>query len=100
VTTNLDVLVIGAGMAGVTAARELRRHGVAVAVVEGRGRTGGRVCSERDFCGERVEGGAEFIHTSDAAIWPEVRAAGLACAPARSPATACSTSRTRCRRRT
>jgi hypothetical protein len=74
----LDAIVIGAGMAGLTAARELTRNGFAVALVEARERTGGRVYSVRDFCGEPVEGGAEFIHTSDAAIWPEIRAAGLA----------------------
>ena len=76
--TAIDALVIGAGMAGLTAARELVRHGLSVTVVEARSRTGGRVSSVRDFCGEPVEAGAEFIHTADAAIWPEVRAAGLA----------------------
>lgn len=73
----LDALVIGAGMAGVTAARALARAGFAVTVVEGRERTGGRVYSVRDFCAAPVEGGAEFVHTDDAATWPEIRAAGL-----------------------
>jgi monoamine oxidase len=73
----LDALVIGAGMAGVTAARELVRRGFTVAVVEARERTGGRVYSVRDFCHEPVEGGAEFVHTRDAETWPEIRAAGL-----------------------
>ncbi len=45
-----DVLVIGAGMAGVTAARSLAQQGCTVAVVEARDRTGGRVYSVRDFC--------------------------------------------------
>lgn len=73
----IDVLVIGAGMAGVTAARELQRNGLSVRVLEGLQRVGGRVWSPRDFCGEPVEAGAEFIHGSGAATWPEVRAAGL-----------------------
>jgi monoamine oxidase len=32
----------------------------------------------RDFCGEPVEGGAEFVHTADAETWPDIRAARLA----------------------
>ncbi|UCE86312.1 MAG: FAD-dependent oxidoreductase [Deltaproteobacteria bacterium] len=72
-----DVLVIGAGMAGVTAARALDRAGLSVALVEGQQRLGGRVYSLRDFCAEPVEAGAEFIHGTGSATWPEVRAAGL-----------------------
>ena len=74
-----DVLVIGAGVAGLTAARELTRRGLTVAVVEARDRIGGRVHTIRDFCGgPPVEGGAEFVHTADAETWPEIRAARLA----------------------
>lgn len=68
-------------MAGVTAARELVRTGHLVTVVEGRDRVGGRVWSIRDFCGEPVEAGAEFIHGMGARTWPEVQAAGLATRP-------------------
>ncbi len=73
-----DVLVIGAGMAGLTAARQLIRQGLSVTVVEGRDRTGGRVHTVRDFAGLPVEAGAEFVHTADAETWPEIRAAHLA----------------------
>jgi NADPH-dependent 2,4-dienoyl-CoA reductase/sulfur reductase-like enzyme len=76
-----DVLVIGAGMAGVAAARELARAGFSVSVVEGRDRIGGRVYSVRDFCAEPVEGGADFVHGVGAATWPDVRAARLAVRP-------------------
>ena len=81
-----DVLVLGAGVAGLTAARELTRRGLSVTVVEARDRTGGRVHTIRDFSGHPVEGGAEFVHTVDAETWPEIRAARLAvrrCALAR-----------------
>jgi monoamine oxidase len=76
-----DVLVLGAGMAGVTAARELARAGLSVTVVEARGRIGGRIFSVRDFCDAPVEGGAEFIHGSRAGTWPEVRAGRLSVRP-------------------
>jgi monoamine oxidase len=77
----MDVLVIGAGMAGVAAARAIARAGGSVVVVEGRDRRGGRVYSVRDFCSEPVEGGAEFVHGVGAATWPEIRAAGLGVRP-------------------
>jgi len=76
-----DVIVIGAGMAGVTAARQLASEGVSVCVVEGRDRLGGRIHSIRDFCDRPVEGGAEFVHGVGAATWPEIRAAGLEARP-------------------
>lgn len=72
-----DVIVIGAGMAGVTAARELSRAGCSVCVLEASDRIGGRVQTVRDFCGEPVEAGAEFVHGVGAETWPDVRAAGL-----------------------
>lgn len=60
---GLDVAVIGAGVAGLAAARELRRKGYSVAVFEARDRIGGRIHTHRD---ERlplpIELGAEFIH--------------------------------------
>ncbi|HUF84702.1 MAG TPA: NAD(P)/FAD-dependent oxidoreductase [Acidimicrobiia bacterium] len=76
-TAPADVLVIGAGMAGVTAARECARAGLDVIVVEAQDRVGGRVHTARDFCEHPVEQGAEFIHTAEADTWPEVRAAGF-----------------------
>ena len=66
-----DVVVIGAGVAGLAAARRLNEHGVRALVLEARDRIGGRVFTSRD---ERaplpIELGAEFLH-GDA---PEVRA--------------------------
>jgi len=73
----IDVLVLGAGVAGVTAARALSATGLSVVVAEGRHRVGGRVHTIRDFCERPVEGGAEFIHGVRAATWPEVRNANL-----------------------
>ena len=68
---------MGAGMAGVTAARDCARAGLDVVVVEASDRVGGRIHSNRELADHAVEQGAEFVHTAEADTWPEVRAAGL-----------------------
>jgi monoamine oxidase len=44
---TVDVIVIGAGLAGLSAARRLKERGASVIVLEARSRIGGRVQSER-----------------------------------------------------
>lgn len=55
------VVVVGAGLAGLSAADELMRAGVEVVVLEARDRVGGRVWSQTMDNGAVVEMGAEFI---------------------------------------
>jgi monoamine oxidase len=78
---DVDVVVIGAGVAGVTAARALTRGGRDVRVVEAGSRVGGRVWTIRDLTEAPAEAGAEFVHGNSAATWGDVRAAGLATVP-------------------
>jgi monoamine oxidase len=78
---RLDAIVIGAGMAGVTAGRALAQAGLRVLLLEGRRRIGGRIHTLRDFCDAPVEAGAEFIHGRAAKTWPDVQAAHLAVRP-------------------
>ncbi|RZT83847.1 protoporphyrinogen oxidase /UDP-galactopyranose mutase [Pseudonocardia sediminis] len=59
--TDIDVVVVGAGMAGVVAARRLRARGLSVVVLESDGHTGGRIRTERRP-GLRLEHGGIF-HT-------------------------------------
>src|SRR5918911_4135618 len=60
-----EVVVVGAGFAGLSGAAELARAGVDVVVVEARARVGGRVWSETlqgpDGDAAVVERGAEFV---------------------------------------
>jgi monoamine oxidase len=64
-TNNKTVTVIGAGLAGLSAAYDLHRAGWNVAVLEARNRVGGRVYTLREFSkGLVAEGGGEFIEES------------------------------------
>lgn len=65
--TGKSVIVAGAGLAGLTAARALEARGAAVTVVEARNRVGGRVWTMRDqFAGrQHAEAGADLIEAFD-----------------------------------
>ncbi|PRX96326.1 flavin monoamine oxidase family protein [Allonocardiopsis opalescens] len=57
----MDVVVIGAGFAGLAAARELRRSGVDVTVLEAAERVGGRALTVRSAGGSAVDLGGMWI---------------------------------------
>src|SRR6267143_254316 len=61
VMTDPQVVIIGAGVAGLTAARALSAAGARVLVLEARDRLGGRVMTQYTVEGP-VELGAEFVH--------------------------------------
>ena len=64
----MRVAVVGAGLAGLSAARELARSGAEVVVLEARDRVGGRVWSRQLDNGAIVEMGAEFVLPGNTAV--------------------------------
>jgi monoamine oxidase len=58
---EFDVVIIGAGLAGLTAARELRKHDVRVCVLEARDRVGGRTLDHPVGDKHAVEGGGQWV---------------------------------------
>jgi monoamine oxidase len=73
---DADVIVIGAGAAGLAAGRALADAGRRVIMLEARDRIGGRVWTDHTFADVPVERGAEFIHGEQADTWAWVRRAG------------------------
>src|SRR4051794_16389386 len=76
------IVVIGAGAAGLMAARELARAGRRVTLLEARDRCGGRIypLPDAEF-GYAAEGGAEFVHGEAPVTHGLLREAGLKLLP-------------------
>jgi monoamine oxidase len=73
-----DILVLGAGIAGLAAARMLSESGARVVLLEARDRVGGRVLSvQHPDCDLPVELGAEFVHGRPPELLALIREAGL-----------------------
>lgn len=69
-----DVVVIGAGAAGLSALRDLRAAGLNAVCVEARDRIGGRILTIHDPLSPLpIELGAEFIHGIPPEIWELAR---------------------------
>ena len=73
---DVDVIVIGAGFCGVTAARECARSGYRALILEARNRTGGRTFTTK-YHGQVAELGGCWVHWSQPYIWTEINRFGL-----------------------
>jgi monoamine oxidase len=60
-TTTVDVAIVGAGLAGLSAARNLSAAGHSVVVLEARDRVGGRTLNHDIGSGHVAEAGGEFV---------------------------------------
>ena len=58
----VDIIVVGAGAAGISAARELQKRGLTTAVIEATDRVGGRVISDTTTFGVPYDPGAHWLH--------------------------------------
>lgn len=79
-----DVVVVGAGFAGLTAARELSRQGLRVHILEARDRIGGRTWLDRRL-GRDLEIGGTWVHWTQPYIWAELKRYGLGTTPSPEP---------------
>jgi monoamine oxidase len=74
---NEQIIVIGAGIAGITAANKLQAQGYRVIILEGRDRIGGRIWTDNSL-GFPLDLGAAWIHTIDGnPISPLVKKFGI-----------------------
>jgi monoamine oxidase len=77
-TQSADVLVVGAGAAGLAASRDLSAAGYRVIVIEARERVGGRIHTLKDqSLPVPVELGAEFIHGKPPELFEIIESAHL-----------------------
>src|SRR5258708_29906588 len=63
--TDPDVIIIGAGAAGLGAARRLAAAGIAVHIIEARNRVGGRAWTAHAPSGLPIELGCAWLHSAD-----------------------------------
>ncbi|EXJ23051.1 Amine oxidase [flavin-containing] A [Alkalibacterium sp. AK22] len=74
----VDVLVIGAGLAGLSAARKVKQEGISFAVVEASNRGGGKVQTEFSADGKRFfEQGAQYVNRDMTEMISLIQEAGM-----------------------
>ena len=71
-----DVVIVGGGFAGVTAARELTMRGRSAVLLEARDRLGGRTYTA-DHDGHAMELGGTWVHPAQPNVWAEINRYGM-----------------------
>jgi monoamine oxidase len=79
---EFDVAVIGAGMAGIIAARDLSQKGHSVVLLEAHDRIGGRTYTDHAFNGELdLDLGGGHVHWTQPHVWRELQRHGMSLKP-------------------
>ena len=60
--TDTDVIIIGAGFAGISAARQLKSSGIRAIILEARDRVGGRAFTDTQTLGRKFDQGPYWLH--------------------------------------
>jgi len=68
---DTDVVIVGAGAAGIGAARELARLGKRFVIIEARQRSGGRLYTNTAL-GQPFDGGGAYIHFAETNPWSQL----------------------------
>jgi monoamine oxidase len=78
---KVDVAIVGAGLAGLTAARQLSRAGLEVCVVEARDRVGGRTLNHTVQRGVIAEVGGQYVGPTQDRVLALAKAVGVGLFP-------------------
>ena len=74
--TDYDVIIVGGGFSGITAARDCQKNGLRTVVFEAKSRLGGRTF-DTQFRGHHIELGGTWVHWAQPSVWAEVARYGL-----------------------
>lgn len=69
---DFDVVILGAGAAGIAAGRRLQETAAKIIILEARDRLGGRAWSVPTTIGKTVDLGCEWLHSADINPWTKI----------------------------